>query len=288
MDSHWELCCALTQVDTILGRFVGYGAVGRRLQASLLAVGGPERLESVVGFPLIVARGPGSNASGKAALGALFVNEERVVQEDLVFGSLVVHLLDGGLGPDEFLDAVRGTDPEDVNMEVALAQEFGETAIVTGGQGTKTSGAEGAGKAQGSAVGGDSEGGAGQGGTAGAGGEGKGAQEVGVQEDPHTHDRVMEVASDLLDSSTNAEGKGRGTHSASRGAEGSREGGRGSSQGGREGEKSGVAAAAEAAERGQGGQGRHAERRRPRAPGRPLGQRQQEQGFVREGRARSF
>lgn len=245
-DSNWELCCALSQVDTILGRFVGYGAVGRRLQASLLAVGGPERLESVVGFPLIVARGPGSNVSGKPVLGALFVNEERVIHEDLAFGSLVVHLLDGGLGPDEFLDAVRGTDPEDVDMEVALAQEFGESAIVTGGQGTKTAGAEGSGHAQGSSIRGEARGGAGQGGTAGAGGEGQGAQGAGAQEDPHEHDRVMEEASDLLDSSTKDEGKGQGMHSGGGDAQGLH--GSESSQGGHWGEKSeksGVAVAAE-------------------------------------------
>ncbi|CAI5929435.1 unnamed protein product [Closterium sp. NIES-65] len=143
-------------IDPMLSRLVGYSAVPRRIPAADIPLGAFERLESITGFIINVGRDPRT--------GRIFANGVPSKQVDILEGQLVVHLIDGMLGPLDFVESVRSMDPDDVSMEAALEQEFNSGAFV---RGSESSGGGGGG---GGGAGGGGEGG----GEGGGGGSGKG------------------------------------------------------------------------------------------------------------------
>ncbi|GJP45230.1 hypothetical protein CLOM_g4647 [Closterium sp. NIES-68] len=132
-------------VDPMLSRAVGYASVPRRMAAADVPLGAFERLESISGFIINVGRDPRT--------GRIFANGVPSKQVDIHEGQMVVHLIDGMLGPLDFVESVRSMDPDDVSMEAALEQEFNSGAFVRGSE---------------------SSGGGGGGGEAGGGGSGVG------------------------------------------------------------------------------------------------------------------
>ncbi|CAI5526056.1 unnamed protein product [Closterium sp. Naga37s-1] len=150
-------------IDPMLSRLVGYSAVPRRIPAADIPLGAFERLESITGFIINVGRDPRT--------GRIFANGVPSKQVDILEGQLVVHLIDGMLGPLDFVESVRSMDPDDVSMEAALEQEFNSGAFVRGSESNGGGGGGEVGGGEGGGGGGRGEGGGGGGGT------GKGADE---------------------------------------------------------------------------------------------------------------